>query len=65
MLPQGPGTVLVRNIADLHAPGALSFAPAPTRFTFDEGESLTEMLPLAVPAGGAAPVRRVFATGAR
>ena len=63
VMPQGPGTVLVRDAADLRAPGALSFAPAPERFTFDDGGALAETAQLAVPAGGAAPVRRVFALG--
>src|SRR6202008_4561012 len=31
-------------------------------FTFGEGETLDEVVALAVPAGGAAPVRRGFAT---
>ncbi len=63
VIPQGPGTVLVRDADDLRAPGALSFAPAPERFTFDDGGALAETAQLAVPAGGAAPVRRVFALG--
>ena len=63
VIPQGPGTVLVRDAVDLRAPGALSFAPAPERFTFGDGGALAETVQLAVPAGGAAPVRRVFALG--
>ena len=63
VLVAGPGTALVRDGNDLSAPGALSFAPAPERFTFRTGEALDETLQLAVPAGGVAPVRRVFATG--
>jgi hypothetical protein len=60
---QGPGTALVRDRNSLTAPGALSFAPAPSRFTFGDLGGLEETAQLAVPAGGAAPVRRVFAVG--
>jgi hypothetical protein len=63
MVPHGPGTVLVRQAADLLAPGAFSFAPAPERFSFDEGGTLSELVQLAVPASGAAALRRVFAVG--
>jgi glucodextranase-like protein len=62
VLVPGPGTALVRDRNALSAPGALSFAPAPARFRIGDGQTLEEDTLLAVPAGGAVPVRRVFAT---
>jgi hypothetical protein len=59
---QRPGTALVRDGNGFSAPGALSFAPAPSRFTFGDLGGLDETVQLAVPAGGAASSRRVFAT---
>jgi hypothetical protein len=61
VVPRAPGTVLIRQPADLLGPGSLSFIPAPERFTFQDGGSLVETLSLDVPAAGEAPVRRVFA----
>ena len=61
--PQAPGTVLARERTGLGAPGALSFDPAPRGFSFGDDASLSETVQLAVPAGGVAPLRRVFAVG--
>jgi hypothetical protein len=63
VLVQGPGTALVRDRNAVTAPGALSFAPAPSRFIVGDGGGVDETVQLAVPAAGAAPVRRVFAVG--
>ena len=67
VVPQGPGTLLVRDGAKLaeasRGPGALSYAPAPAFVAFGRDDAPEEILDLAVPAGGAAPVRRVYAVG--
>ena len=68
VVPRGPGTLLVRDgdkLADAsRGPGALSYAPAPTYFAFlGRADDADEVLDLTVPAGGAAPVRRVYAVG--
>ncbi len=63
VLPNGPGNVITHDGTPKQQPGTLSYDPAPREFAFVGRNAAIDAVELAVPAGGAAPVRRSFALG--